>query len=239
MNGNKSDSGRVTRWAAAAGILVTVIVVLLQLSQLVGIKKTAFILVAVIVAAVAVAVVTRLGINAKTGGLGAKWELFGALAAVVAVFVGVFAAIGINYSGSQNGAEPASPRTYARSAAAPPVDKRPIVAVTVVAVPGNGLLRQISDNLYRLPAPSPGENQPIISLFWTALSDSGPVMRGVCDVVVEISRPDGDQQYRSDECSSGQDMRVFRAGDYKISVTITVPGGGPSVSATTSFRLET
>ena len=77
---------------------------------------------------------------------------------------------------------------------------------------------------------------------WTSRSEDGDLESDDCAVVIDVTGPgDVDERYRSDECSGGRTFSQMPSitvpGDYRITVSVTPPGGGQPIVATETIKV--
>lgn len=98
---------------------------------------------------------------------------------------------------------------------------------------------KVGDRLFQLNRRG-GTSFPGVS--WTSRSEDGDLESDDCAVVIDVTGPGNvDERYRSDECSGGrassQMPSITVPGDYRISVSVTPPGGGSPIVATETIKV--
>jgi hypothetical protein len=115
-----------------------------------------------------------------------------------------------------------------------------IETVYVTVDSGNGLILKKGDVFELQPSTPSSINPPYMTFRWSSQGAGGEINSSDCSVAAEISGPgDYPQHRRSGECSGrvSPDLKIMQPGNYSVSVTVTPPGGGPSVSGSASFTV--
>ncbi|MFE0749246.1 hypothetical protein [Gordonia sp. NPDC058843] len=98
---------------------------------------------------------------------------------------------------------------------------------------------KVGDKLFQLNRRG-GTSFPGVS--WTSRSEDGDLESDECAVVIDVTGPgDVDERYRSDECSGGRNSiqmpSITVPGDYRVTVSVTPPGGGQPIVATETIKV--
>lgn len=126
-------------------------------------------------------------------------------------------------------------------APAPPPATDTISSVFVTPRTGNGLLQKVGSNTFELQPTIPSSiNPPYMTFDWSSQGANGEIASSDCTVEADISGPgDYPQHRRSGACSGSpsQELKIMQSGTYTISVAVTPPGGGLTVTGTASFSV--